>query len=64
MQPERGAQRLALRAREAAQTAEMILRRLPGDSLPAPVWIVCADLAVKQRLTNYLADVQAELIGR
>jgi hypothetical protein len=42
----------------------MILRRLPGDSLPAPVWIVCADPAVRRRLTDYLADVQAELVGR
>jgi hypothetical protein len=49
---------------EAAQTAEVILRRLPGDSLPAPVWIVCADPDVRRRLTDYLADVQAELVGR
>jgi hypothetical protein len=40
----------------------MPLRRLPGDSFQAPVWIVCADPAVTKRLTDYLAEVQAELV--
>jgi hypothetical protein len=48
----------------AASAAEAILRRLPVTALPAPVWIECTDLAVRRRLTDYLAEVQAELIGR
>jgi hypothetical protein len=48
--------------REAADAAEMILRRLPRDALPAPVWVSCRDRSVTQRLTDYLEDVQAELV--
>ena len=47
--------------REAADAAEMILRRLPAAALPAPVWIVCTDPGIQRRLTDYLADVQTEL---
>lgn len=48
--------------REAADAAEIILRRLPMTALPAPIWIKCTDTAVAGRLTDYLAQLQAELM--
>jgi hypothetical protein len=48
--------------REAADAAEMILRRIPITALPAPIWIQCDDVAVANRLADYLAGVQAELM--
>ena len=47
---------------EAAEAAEMILRRIPITALPAPIWIQCDDVAVANRLADYLAEVQAELM--
>ena len=48
--------------REAADAAEMILRRIPITALPAPIWVQCDDVAVANRLADYLAEVQAELM--
>ena len=47
---------------EAGDAAEMILRRIPITALPAPIWIQCDDVAVANRLADYLAEVQAELM--
>jgi hypothetical protein len=59
-----GARLLAFSSeRDAAQAAETILRRLPREAVPAPVWIACRDRSINQRLTDYLEDVQAELVG-
>jgi len=59
-----GAQLLAFSSeRKAAITSETILRRLPRDALPAPIWVSCGDRSVTQRLMGYLEDVQAELVG-
>jgi hypothetical protein len=33
------------------------------DALPAPLWVQCDDPDITRRLTDYLADVQAELTG-
>ena len=49
--------------RKAAVATEVMLRRLPMTELPAPVWIVCTDPEIQRRLTDYLAEVQAELLG-
>lgn len=48
--------------REAACTVEMLLRQLDWLALPAPFWVQCADHVVTRRLTNYLLEIQAELI--
>jgi hypothetical protein len=47
--------------RAAAQGAEAILRQMPRDVVPAPVWISCRDKSVAQRLSMYLEDVQDEV---
>ena len=47
--------------RAAAQAAETILRQMPRDAVPAPVWISCRDPSVVQRLAVYLEDVQDEM---
>ncbi|MDP4022907.1 hypothetical protein Q8W71_09760 [Methylobacterium sp. NEAU 140] len=49
--------------REAALSAEAFLLRLPARTLPAPVWVQCADPAVTARLTAYLGAFQAERVG-
>ena len=49
--------------REAALAAERVLRRLPVKALPAAVWVQCGDPGITRRLTNYLAEVQAEMTG-
>ncbi|WP_336487798.1 hypothetical protein [Methylobacterium nigriterrae] len=48
--------------REAAIMTETILRKLDPLTLPVPFWVQCRDRAVGQRLTDYLAEVQAELL--
>jgi hypothetical protein len=59
-----GARLLAFSSeRKAAIASETILRRLPRDALPAPIWVSSGDRSVTQRLTGYLEDVQAELVG-
>ncbi|WP_336490133.1 hypothetical protein [Methylobacterium nigriterrae] len=59
-----GARLLAFSSeRKAAQAVETILRRLPATALPAPVWVQSTDPAVARRLTEYLVEVQAELVG-
>lgn len=49
--------------RDAASAAEAVLRRLDPLALPAAVQVACDDPAVADRLLNYLAGVQAELVG-
>ena len=49
--------------RKAAIATETILRRLPVRSLPAPLWVQSVDPDVRSRLTTYLTEVQAELVG-
>ena len=41
----------------------MILRRLPSTALPAPVWVECPNVAIRQRIAEYLEEVQAELLS-
>ena len=48
--------------RAAADAADAILRQMPRDTLPAPVWISCRDPSVVQRLAVYLEEVQDEMI--
>lgn len=48
--------------REAALSAEAFLRRLPVRTLPAPLWVQCADPAVSGRLTAYLNGLQDEQV--
>ena len=49
--------------REAALAAESVLRRLPATVLLAAVWVQCADPDITRRLTVYLVEVQAEIVG-
>jgi hypothetical protein len=48
--------------REAALSAEAFLLRLPVRTLPAPLWVQCADPAVSGRLTAYLNGLQDEQV--
>ncbi|MGU3662948.1 hypothetical protein ACLBX9_01965 [Methylobacterium sp. A49B] len=48
--------------REAALSAETFLLRLPVRTLPAPLWVQCADPAVSGRLTGYLNALQDEQV--
>lgn len=52
--------------RKAAQYAEAVIYNLPGQALPVPLSVGCADPAMKHRLTAYLADLQSECaqVGR
>ena len=47
--------------RAAAQAAETILRQIPRDAAPPPVWVSCRDESVAHRLAGYLAGVQDEI---
>ena len=49
--------------RDAALSAEAVLRQLEPDALPAPLWVQCDDPDITRRLTGYLAELQAELTG-
>ncbi|GEP04795.1 hypothetical protein [Methylobacterium oxalidis] len=49
--------------REAALTAELVLRTLDRLTLPTAIWVQCADLDVTFRLMGYLTGVQDEMIG-
>lgn len=60
----RGRRLLATKSeREAALTAESILRSLDRLALPTAIWVQCADLAVTLRLTRYLTELQEEIIS-
>ena len=48
--------------REAAATAEAVLRRLDPLALPVPVRVLCDDPKAAVRLSHYLAAVQADLV--
>ena len=48
--------------RDAATAAEAVVRRLDPLALPAPVRVACDEPAVADRLLDYLAGVQAELV--
>ena len=49
--------------RDAALAAEKFLRRLPAIALPVPIWVQCADPSATRRLTDYLVELQAELVS-
>jgi hypothetical protein len=49
--------------RSAALMAEALLITLERKALPAPLWIQCADTGTVERLTSYLTDLQADLVG-
>ncbi|KQT07844.1 hypothetical protein ASG40_13130 [Methylobacterium sp. Leaf399] len=49
--------------RSAALMAEALLVTLGRDALPAPLWVQCADTGIVSRLTAYLGDLQADILG-
>jgi hypothetical protein len=49
-------------AREAALKAESVIAAVPRADLPIPVSVECASPGMADRLMNYLADVQLELM--
>lgn len=48
--------------REAALMAESVINAIAPAALPVPIWIRCANAGVSQRLIDYLAGVQDDLI--
>jgi hypothetical protein len=49
-------------AREAALMAESVIAAVPRADLPVPVTVDCASPGMADRLVNYMADVQLELM--
>lgn len=49
--------------RSAALMAEALLFSLARRALPAPLWVQCADTGIVERLTAYLTELQADLVG-
>lgn len=49
--------------RDAAIMVERVMLQMDRTALPVPLWVQCGDAAIAARLTDYLADLQDELIG-
>ena len=49
--------------RDAAIMVERVVLQMDRNALPVPLWVQCGDAAIAGRLTDYLADLQTELIG-
>ena len=42
---------------------ERVMLQMDRTALPVPLWVQCGDAAIAARLTDYLADLQDELIS-
>ena len=51
----------AICEREIALKAELVFGGIPAAALPVPLWIHCADAAIREWLAAYLSAVQDEL---
>ncbi|GAA0273414.1 hypothetical protein LNAOJCKE_4863 [Methylorubrum aminovorans] len=48
--------------RSAASYAEAVVYAIPREALPVPLAVSCLDTGVRNRLTEYLLDLQTECL--